>query len=219
MKTMQSSSGHGTGAAVDNARVLRVYERLAARYDKFIRFPERVFFQGGRQWACSQASGEVLEVGIGTGRNLPFYRDDVRLTGVDLSPGMLEIARRRAREQGRAVDLRVGDAQALEFPEDRFDAVVFTLSLCTIPDDRKAVAEARRVLRRSGRLILLEHVRSPKLAVRWGQRIIEPIALWLEADHLLREPLDQVTVEGLEVITIERSRLGIVERLVARKPV
>jgi ubiquinone/menaquinone biosynthesis C-methylase UbiE len=79
---------------------------------------------------------------------------------------MLEIARRRARELGREADLRVGDAQALDFPDDRFDSVVCTLSLCTIPDDRAAVAEVRRVLRPGGRFLLLEHVRSPGLPIR-----------------------------------------------------
>jgi ubiquinone/menaquinone biosynthesis C-methylase UbiE len=68
-------------------------------------------------WVCSQASGEVLEVAIGTGRNLPFYPKGVRLTGINFSPTMLDIARRRAADLGREVDLREGDAQALEFPD------------------------------------------------------------------------------------------------------
>ena len=73
---------------------------------------------------------------------------------------MLDIARRRAGELGRPVELRLGDAQALEFEDATFDTVVCTLSLCTIPDDRAAVAEVRRVLRPGGRFVLLEHVRS-----------------------------------------------------------
>jgi ubiquinone/menaquinone biosynthesis C-methylase UbiE len=131
---------------------------------------------------------------------------------------MLEVAHARAQRLNRPVELRVGDAQALDFPDASFDTVLSTLSLCTIPDPAQAVREATRVLRPGGRLILLEHVRSPLLPVRLIQRLLEPIALRLEHDHLLREPLEYVEAAGLVVEQIERSRLGLVERLVARKP-
>jgi ubiquinone/menaquinone biosynthesis C-methylase UbiE len=203
---------------VETERVLGLYEKEAGKYDREMNFFDRLLFAGGREWVCSQAAGDVLEIGIGTGRNLSHYRDDVSLIGLELSPAMLEIARARARELGREVDLRVGDAQALEFPDDSFDAVVCTLSLCTIPDDRAAVAEVRRVLRPGGRFLLLEHVRSPVLPVRLGQRLLDPLAVRFEADHLLREPLEHLRAERFEVERCERSKLGIVERVVARKP-
>jgi ubiquinone/menaquinone biosynthesis C-methylase UbiE len=114
----------------------------------------------------------VLELGVGTARNLPFYPRDVTLTGIDLSAEMLVIGRRRAELLGRGADLRLGDAQAPEFPDESFDTVVCTLSLCTIPDPRRAVAEARRVLRPGRRMLLLEHVRSPVGAVRALQRLL-----------------------------------------------
>jgi ubiquinone/menaquinone biosynthesis C-methylase UbiE len=202
----------------ETERVLGLYEKEAGKYDREMNFFDRLLFAGGREWVCSQAAGDVLEIGIGTGRNLPHYRADVSLIGIELSPAMLEVARARARELGREVDLRVGDAQALGFPDDSFDAVVCTLSLCTIPDDRAAVAEARRVLRPGGRFLLLEHVRSPVLPVRLGQRLLDPLAVRFEADHLLREPLEHLRAERFEVERCERSKLGIVERVVARKP-
>ena len=200
-------------------RVRRQYDQTAARYDDLIGFAERVLFGGGREWVCSRAHGEVLEIAAGTGRNLPFYGDDVRLTAVELSPAMLEIARRRAGTLGREADLRVGDAQDLPFPEDRFDAVVCTLGLCTIPSPGMAVREAARVLRPGGRLLLLEHVRSPLLPVRIVQTLLNPITVLTESDHLLREPLPYVREAGLFVEDLERSKWGIVEKLGAKKPV
>src|SRR5947209_4749556 len=155
-------------------------------------------FGGGREWVCSQVEGEVLEIAVGTGRNLGHYPTGVRLTGIEFSPAMLEIARGRANALGREIDLRVGDAQALEFPDASFDTVVCTLALCTIPDDRAAVAEVNRVLRPGGRFLLLEHVRSPNPAVRGVQRLLEPLTLRFEGDHLLREPLDHLRDEGFE---------------------
>jgi ubiquinone/menaquinone biosynthesis C-methylase UbiE len=194
------------------------YDKTAPRYDRQIRFFERILFGDGRQWVCSQAEGDVLEIAAGTGRNLRYYPPGLRITAIELSPEMLEIARGAAAAAGRDADLRVGDAQALEFPDQSFDTVVCTLSLCTIPDDRAAVAEAKRVLRPGGRFLLLEHVRSPVRAIRIGQRLLEPLMLRFEHDHLLREPLEHLRAEGFEVERLERSKLGIVERVAARKP-
>src|SRR5919198_3630482 len=158
----------------ETERVLRVYEKEAHKYDREMNFFDRLLFAGGREWVCGQAQGEVLEIGVGTGRNLPHYRNDVRLTGVELSPAMLEIARARARELGRDVDLRIGDAQALEFPDESFDTVVCTLALCTIPDPASAAREAHRVLRPGGAFRAIEHVRSPSVLVRGIQRALDP---------------------------------------------
>ncbi len=205
-------------ASAESERVRRIWERLAPRYDQKVRLPERLLFAGGREWVCSRAEGDVLEISVGTGRNLPLYARDVRITGVDISASMLEIARARAAEIGRDAELRVGDAQALELPDESFDTVVCTLALCSIPDARAAVAEMRRVLRPGGRVLLLEHVRSPRPVVRTIQRVLEPIAVWLEGDHLVREPLELLAAEAFQIEEIERSKLGIVERVSARKP-
>jgi len=204
----------------DTARVCRVYERFAHRYDRSVRVLEWVLkIEAGRYWICSRADGDVLEVGIGTGRNLPYYPPKgIRLTGIDLSPAMLEVAARRAAELRMQVDLRVGDAQALDFPNEQFDTVVFGLCLCSIPDEARALSEAVRVLRPGGYVLLMEHVRSPSPVVRAAQRLLEPLFLELQADHLLREPLERMAIEGLGVEEMERWAWGIMERASARKP-
>src|SRR3954451_11463547 len=143
------------GSRAEAERVRRIQDKEAPRYDRQISFFERLLFGGGREWVCSQAEGEVLELAAGTGRNLPFYPRGVRLTAIEFSPAMLEIARDPARRLGLDADLRLGNAEALEFPDESFDTVTCTLSLCTIPDDRAAVAEAARVLRPGGRFVAL----------------------------------------------------------------
>src|SRR5579859_7907577 len=103
--------------AEETERVRRVQDEQAPNYDRQISFFERILFAGGREWVCSQARGEVLELACGTARNLAFYPHEVELTGIELSPGMLAIGQGRARELGRPADLRIGDAQNLDFPD------------------------------------------------------------------------------------------------------
>jgi ubiquinone/menaquinone biosynthesis C-methylase UbiE len=208
-----------TQASDKRARRLRRYwDKHARTYDKQMAFWERRLFGDGRQWVCAQATGDVLEVAIGTGRNLPHYPQGIRLTGVDFSPAMLQLARRQADRLGRQVDLRLGDAQALELPDASFDTVVCTCSLCTIPDERQALAEMRRVLRPGGRLLLLDHVAGTSRRVRAVQWLLEQVTRPLNEEHLLRRPLLQVQAEGFQIERAERFKLDIVERLAARKP-
>ena len=195
----------------ETERIRRIYDRRAATSSK----PRG---DANLRWLCEQAEGETLEIGIGRGRTLPFYPPGLPLTAIDLSDVALQVTRRRAAELGIHATFRQGDAAALPYPEEHFDTVVFCFVLCTIPDDRRAIAEAVRVLRPGGRLLMVEHVRSPNRLVRWLERALDPITVRRQADHLLREPLDHVLAEGLEIETIERSWFGVVERLAARKP-
>jgi ubiquinone/menaquinone biosynthesis C-methylase UbiE len=211
-------SARGPSRPDETERIRRLYEKEAPKFDRTMGRWDRTLFAGTREWACSQANGDVLEIAIGTALNLPFYPADVRLTGVELSPPMIEIAQKRAEELGREVDLRIGDAEALEFADESFDTVVCTYSLCTIPDDRAAVREAKRVLRPGGRFVLAEHVRSPIGIVRVIERLIEPLAVRFGGDHLTREPLEHLEAEGFTVEAVKRSKLGIVERVTARAP-
>ncbi len=166
---------------------------------------------------CSRARGDVLEIGVGTARNLPHYPPEVRLTGIDLSPGMLEHARARARRLAREIDLQLGDAQVLPFPDESFDTVVSTLSLCSIPDHAAAVREAVRVLRHGGRILLLEHVAGSNALVLGVQRVIDLVAVRFQGDHQLREPVAHLEREGMRIEEIEQSKWGIVERVSAAK--
>lgn len=206
------------GSMDETARVRDVYEKQAPYYDRVIAIAERLLFAGGREWACRRVHGDVLEVGVGTGRNLPCFPEGIALSGIELSPAMLAQAQERARRLGRTADLRVGDAQRLPFADATFDTVLATLTLCSIPDDVTAVAEMARVLRPGGRLVLLDHVASPSPVVRAVQRLLEPLFLRLAADHLLREPDEAVRRAGLMIEELSRSRAGLVLRLTARRP-
>lgn len=199
-------------------RLRRYWDKEATSYDKQMQFFERLLSPDSRAWICGQAFGKTLEVAVGTGLNLPFYPGGVQLTGVDFSPAMLSIARRRAEELGRVADLREADAHELPFPDASFDAVVCTYGLCAIPDESRAVREMNRVLRPGGLLLLVDHIAGRAWPTRAIQRLAEVVTVPLEGEHFLRRPLHRVTAEGLSVERCERFKLGVIERLAARKP-
>lgn len=196
------------------ARWQRYWDRKSRDYDREMAYWDRRFFGDSRRWACGRASGETLEVAVGTGLNLPLYPAEVTLTGIDLSEGMLDLARAR----GRAATLQQGDAQDLPFGDGSFDTVVCTFGLCAIPDHEAAVGEMVRVLRPGGRLILVDHVASTSWYLRAGQWLLERVTVPFAGEHFLRRPLNQVLARGLAVEERDRFSRGFVERLVASKP-
>jgi ubiquinone/menaquinone biosynthesis C-methylase UbiE len=181
-------------------------------------FWDRHLFGDSRAWACGQATGTVLEVAAGTGLNLSHYPADVAVTGIDLSESMLDIAKDRAARIGRAATLLQGDAHALPFADSSFDTVVCTFGLCTIPDPVTAIGEMTRVLRPGGRLILVDHIESSSMAVRAVQRLLEIATVPLAGEHFRRRPLNQVRRTALDIHRVQRFHLGLVERVIARKP-
>lgn len=202
---------------MDEAELRAKWDEYAHRYDRDIGLVEKIHFGGGREWVCSRAAGDVLEVAVGTGLNLPHYPAGIRLTALDLSPGMLAKARARAAHLGLDVTFVEGDAESLPFPDAAFDTVVCTLGLCGVPDDRAAIREMHRVLRPGGQLLLLDHVGSHHRIVHFGQRLLERVTLRMIGDHQTRRPLPLVEQAGFTVRRRERLKLGTVERVAAVK--
>jgi ubiquinone/menaquinone biosynthesis C-methylase UbiE len=198
-------------------RLRRHWDKQSAGYDQKMDRAEQLFGDT-RAWVCGQATGEVLEVAVGTGLNLGLYPEQATVTGIDLSPAMLELARERAAELGRDIDLRVGNAQRLEFDDASFDTVVCTLGLCAVPDDGGAVDEMVRVLRPGGLLLLADHVVSTSALIRALQAVIEVYSVRAQNEHFRRRPIEHVRAAGLDIERHDRFRKGIVERLAARKP-
>ena len=201
-----------------NERRRRQYAGEAPRYDREAERIERwLFGPEHRLWACSRATGDTLEVAIGTGLNLADYPPEVRLTGLDLTPEMLARAHARAGDLGRRIMLCEGDALALPFGDETFDTVVSTYAMCSVPDERRAIEEMKRVLRAGGRLILVDHVRSTVRVVEWIQRLME-LAPSRGDDELTRRPMTHVVAAGFRIEESGRFRAGIIERLAARRP-
>jgi ubiquinone/menaquinone biosynthesis C-methylase UbiE len=162
-------------------------------------------FRRVRREALAPVSGRVLEIGLGTGLNLPFYPGSVhRIVGVDSNPGVARLAQRRAAEHDMEIEHHRLSAERLPFDSASFDTVVSTFTLCSIPDVQLALAEVRRVLRPEGEFVFLEHGLSPEPAVaRWQRRLNPAWKIVGDGCHLDRDTTGEVRRAGL---TIERLR-------------
>lgn len=213
-----TSSANGKTSQTPAARQKRVWDKAAPSYDRQIALFEKHWFTGGREWLGERARGRVLEVAIGTGRDLPHYPADVTITGIELSPAMLAIARQRADGLGRDVTLHEGDAEHLPFGDASFDTVVCALALCTIPSPAAAVGEMRRVLVPGGRLLLLDHIGSTWPPVYAAQWLLERITIRTAGEHFTLRQLPLVKAAGFQIVETERLKAGTVERVHAVKP-
>ncbi len=195
--------------------VARVYDRLAPLYDWLNAPMERLGGDARRDRVIAGASGRVLEVGVGTGRNLPLYSAAVDVTAVDISARMLERAKERARQSPAPVRLQQADAEALPFPDDSFDTVTATCVFCSVEDPVRALREVRRVVRPDGDVRLLEHVRprTPVLGLLFDW--LSPLTRRLIGPEINRRTEDNLRLAGLVIESVRRD--GIWREIVARR--
>jgi len=181
---------------------------FALTYDRQVAKVERAGLGELRQKSLADASGRVLEVGSGTGANLPYYGPGVEsLTVTEPEPAMLRRLEQRVREQAPKAKVVRAPAEQLPFEDDAFDVAVSTLVLCGVDDQARALGELRRVLRPGGRLIFIEHVRSdePGLA-RWQDRL-NGLNKFVACCDCNRRTLDSMKAEGFEVTKVDHTEL------------
>lgn len=192
------------------------YARIAPSYDRWEALPDRLLLTDLRRRLLARATGRVLEIGMGTGRNLPYYAPACTVTGTDVSEAMLAQARRRARDATVSVGLCQMDAEGLAFPEAVFDTVLCSLSLCTIPDPVQAAREMARVCRPTGRLLFLEHVRSPVGWVGWFQDRLAPWQYRNMCCRLNQNTQELLSAAGIEPVLVAERLWGVFVLLEAR---
>lgn len=199
----------------ERSRVARVYDRIAPVYDLYEAPMDRLGGRDRRERVIGDAHGDVLEVGVGTGRNLELYPDDARVTGIDVSEQMLERARDRAGGLDREVELRLADVEALPFESARFDGVTATCVFCSVEDPIQGLREVRRTLKPGGEVRLLEHVRprNPLLGKLFDW--LSPLTRRLFGPEINRRTEKNVEAAGLEIVDVRRD--GIWREITARR--
>src|SRR5919106_4535511 len=162
---------------LSGSEIAQKYDRFARWYDWIEGIPDLLGVRRLRRKLLQRASGRVLEVAVGTGKNLPYYSRDCRVIALDLSKEMLNVARERAAKLSLYTSFLVADAEALPFSDQSFDTVVSSLSTCTFPDPVAALREIERVCRPGGKVLLLAHARSDRERLgRWQDRNADKFA-------------------------------------------
>jgi ubiquinone/menaquinone biosynthesis C-methylase UbiE len=198
----------------ETAATRRRYQRLSPFYDLLETLPEQVY-QPWRERLWSMVAGKkVLEVGVGTGKNMPYYPEGADIAGIDLTSGMLERAQQRAEQLDLEVDLWVGDVQDLNIPDNTFDTVVSTCVFCSVPDPVLGLQEVKRVLKPGGRLLMIEHVRSEQPLVGEVMDLVNPVVRSVMGPNINRHTVDNVHKAGLRIEHVEELGFGDIFKLI-----
>lgn len=221
------TGGHQTGrhqtgedwAGYEGGSSRGTYERVAAAYDLLDAVYEITWKRRLRRELFARARGRVLDVGVGTGCNMPFYPAGTPAVGIDNSPAMLRRAARRAEALGRRVELLERDVFATRLPGGGFDTVVATYTMCCLPRDRQAEAlrEMRRLCAPGGRILLLDYGLSERPLVRFGMRVLSPWLNWAFAARYDAGTEEAVEPAGLRLVR-RRLFFGDAVRLLELEP-
>lgn len=189
----------------------RRYDRLAPFYDLLEAPMERLRFASWRARLCNRIIGNrALEAGVGTGKNLPYYPRDVKVTAVDISPRMLERAQKRASALGLEVELLEMDVQHLAFPDHVFDTIFSTFLFCSVPDPVLGLRELRRVCKPGGKLLLLEHMRPSNLLLRFLFDLLNPLVVRVVGANINRRTMENIRRAGWQIRVEDRLSSDIV---------
>lgn len=195
------------------------YDRMAPIYDASEAMMERFLYSRWRRRLWSDVKGpQILEVGVGTGKNMPYYPAGAHVTAIDLSEGMLSRARKRANSLSLDVDLRQMDAQALAFPSDSFETVVATFVFCSVPDPIAGLRELGRVCKPEGEIRLLEHMRGRSELVGRLMDVVNPLAVSIQGANINRRTVDNIQSAGLQIQHIVDLSVQGIFKLIVAKP-
>ena len=195
------------------------YNRIAPLYDLMEAFVERRRFRAWRSLLWSQVKpGRILEVGVGTGKNMPYYPPGARVTTIDLSERMLARAHERAQRLGLRVDLHLMDVQYMTFPDNTFDAAVATFVFCSVPDPILGLRELARVVKPDGDIWLLEHVRIDKPIIGPLMDALNPLVVRMVGANINRRTVENVRRAGLEIVSVHNLSGELVKLIHARPP-
>jgi len=202
--------------AAENVR--RRYNRIAPLYDLMESAMEGFGYAKWRKLEWSKVEGtKILEVGVGTGKNFPYYPRDADVVAIDISDGMLKRAMDKAAAEQVTVDLRQMDVEKLDFADSSFDRVVASFVFCSVPDPVRGLKEIEKVCKPGGKVVLLEHVLSGNRVLGWLMNLVNPAVVRMMGANINRRTVDNVVMSSLVVEKVTDLGAGIFKLIEARK--
>ncbi|ABW18627.1 class I SAM-dependent methyltransferase [Alkaliphilus oremlandii] len=195
-------------------KIRKRYDRASKFYDIFEQPMEMMSLKKWRSEVVKDLKGKVLEVGVGTGKNIPYYPDNIEATAIDFSEKMLEKAREKAERFNKNINLIHMDAQNMDFPDNTFDRVFTTCVFCSVPDPIKGLKEIRRVCKPDGKIIMIEHVRSEKKVLGLIMDILNPLTVNLYGANINRRTVGNIEMAGFTGVEVTNLTGDIVKKIV-----
>jgi len=197
-----------------NEKIRRRYNRIAKFYDIFEQPMEIMVMKNWRKEVMQDLRGNILEVGVGTGKNIEYYPEGANITAIDFSEKMLAKARDRALKLNKKVNLIQMDAQNMSFPDNFFDTVFTTCVFCSVPDPIKGLKEIRRVCKPTGRIIMIEHVRSEKKVLGLIMDLLNGLVVNIIGSNINRRTVDNIHRSGFVNVQVSNLSGDIVKKIV-----
>lgn len=199
--------------------IKRRYDRIAGIYNTFESPMEALGFKKWRSLVFDRVRGRVLEVGVGTGKNMDYYPKNADITAVDFSQRMLDIAESKKKSLGlNNVDLKEMDIQNMAFGDNTFDYAVSTFVFCSVPDPIKGLRELKRVLKGNGLALFLEHVRSENPLIGLLMDILNPLVVGTYGANTNRKTVENIRKAGFEIME-EKNLAGDIVKFIVARPI
>ncbi|MGD9678833.1 MAG: class I SAM-dependent methyltransferase [Vulcanibacillus sp.] len=198
----------------NNEKIRRRYDRASNFYDFFEQPMEIMTLKKWRYEVMKELYGNVLEIGVGTGKNIQYYPDNISVTAIDFSENMLAKAREKAEKYNKKVNLLHMDAQCMEFHDNYFDCVFTTCVFCSVPDPVKGLKEIKRVCKSNGKIVMIEHERSENKVIGLLMDIFNPITLNLYGANINRKTVDNIKKAGFTKIEVTNLKGDILKKII-----
>ena len=199
-----------------NGEIVDRYTDISSTYNRRISLTNTFILKRLRKKLINKSKGKILEIAAGSGANFPYYSKSQNITCIDLTPAMLKLAKKEAEKISLKVKLKIADAENLPFKSNSFNTVIETLGLCTYNDPVKALKEMKRVCKKNGRILLLEHGKSKNRFISKLQSFKEKYLFKKKCCKLTRDHCDLVEESGLKILKAERKFFGVIYFIVAR---
>lgn len=214
-----------------NEKIKKRYDRAAPVYDSLEHLMEKGRMGNWRQELWQKVNNKInelnklnnkdeirlLEAGVGTGKNIKYYPEDIEAFAVDFSPKMIKEAAKKAEKNNKEVNLLEMDIQKLNFEDNHFDLIVTSCVFCSVPDPVQGLKELKRVLKKDGRILMLEHMRSQNKIVGKLMDWFNWLSLYTWGANINRKTIENIKKSGLELVEVNDLMSDIVKEIELKK--